>query len=210
MKKYFILCIYSLILVLIPAYAQGVTINSPITVNQATQLPHNSWVILNGNIINALPGGINFTFRDPSGDVTVEIDRRVWRGLNIAPSELVQIHGELNQNRGLVSVRARVIVNSETIITRPGQTIVYTYPIPISEARTLPHDSWVILSGNIINVLPNGRHYTFRDSSGEMVVEIDPNVWRGLFINESDTVQITGEIIANRGQPSLVARVIRK
>ena len=210
MKKYLILCIFSIFLVFSPLYGQGVTINSPIMVDQALQLPHNSWVILNGNIVNALPGGINFTFRDSSGDVTVEIDRRVWRGLNVAPSELVQIHGELSQNRGLVSVRARAIINSSMLATRPGQTIVYTYPITINEARNLPHDSWVILSGNIINALQGGTHYTFRDSTGEMVVEIDQNVWRGLFINESDQVQVTGEIVANRGQPSLVVRVIRK
>ena len=200
--------IYFLMFLFPPVYGQGITINSPITVNQAIDLPHNSWVIINGNIINALPGGINFTFRDSSGDVTVEIDRRVWRGLNVVPSELVQIQGELSKNSGLVSIRARAIITAEAAVTRPSQAI-FTYPITISEAKTLTHDSWIMLIGNIVDVLQNGRHFTFRDSTGEMVVEIDQNVWRGLFVGASDMVQITGEIIANRAQPSFIVRVIR-
>ena len=90
-----------------------------------------------------------------------------------------------------------------------SQALIVSHPITISEARSLPHDSWVILSGNIVNSLPGGRHYTFRDSSGEIIVEIDWRVWRGLYVGVSDRVEISGEIRINRGQVSLVARVIR-
>ena len=190
-------------------YGQGITINSPIVVSQAIDLPDNSWVILNGNIINSLPGGSQYTFRDSTGEVIVEIDWPTWRGLNIMPAELVQIHGELNNNTDSVSIRVRAIYNAGTLVSRPGQ-VIFTNPITISEAISLPHDSWVIFIGTIVNVLQGGRHYAFRDSTGEMTVEIDQNVWRGLYVDTTNLIQITGEIVANGGQPSLVVRVIRK
>ena len=85
-----------------------------------------------------------------------------------------------------------------------------TSPTTVNEARALPHDSWVILVGNIVNALPGGKYYSFRDSSGEIVIEIDQNVWRGLYVGESDQVEINGEIIANRSPATFVVRAIRK
>ena len=167
-------------------------------------------MVLIGNIVNALPGGRNYTFRDSSGEITVEIDRRVWRGLTAGASDMVEIHGEININRGLVSVRARAINRNDPVNVRQGQPVTLARPITISEARTLPHDSWVILSGYIILALPGGRHYSFRDSTGEMVIEIDPTVWRGLYIGESDMVEISGELRTNQGLASLEVRAIKK
>ena len=47
-----------------------------------------------------------------------------------------------------------------------AQAVMNDHPITINEARALPKDSWVILIGNIINALPGGKYYTFRDNSG--------------------------------------------
>jgi uncharacterized protein YdeI (BOF family) len=73
-------------------------------------------------------------------------------------------------------------------------------PVTISEARNYPNDSWVVITGNIVNVLPGGRHFMLRDSSGEIPIEIGPKEWRGLSAAVSDAVEIYGEIKVHRGQ----------
>ena len=80
-----------------------------------------------------------------------------------------------------------------------GQPVMISHPISVSEAKNLPHDSWVVLNGNIINMLPGGRQYTFRDASGEIAVDIGPKEWRGLSVGISDKVEIYGEVKSRRG-----------
>ena len=92
---------------------------------------------------------------------------------------------------------------------RPGRPTAFFEPIPVSQARTLPKDSWVVLSGNIVNTLPGGKYYTFRDSSGDITVEIEPKVWRGLSVGVSDRVEIHGELEIKRGQFSIKAKAVR-
>ena len=180
-----------------------------ITVSEARNLPNDSWVILSGNIINALIGSNNYVFRDDTGEIIIDIEQRVWRGLYVGVSDRVVISGEIIINRGLVSLKARAISGSSQVHVMPGQALMINQPLAINEARNLPHDSWVILRGNIVGALPGGRNYTFRDSSGEIIIDIERRVWRGLTVGVSDRVEISGEIRINRGQVSLVARAIR-
>ena len=93
---------------------------------------------------------------------------------------------------------------------RPDRPVAFFEPIPVSQARTLPKDSWVVLSGNIINTLPGGKYYTFRDTSGEITVEIEPKVWRGLSVGVSDTVEIHGKLEIKKGQISIDVKAVRK
>jgi uncharacterized protein (TIGR00156 family) len=178
---------------------QAVTVSQPVTVSEAGNLPDDSWVILRGNIAGALPGGKYYTFRDPSGEITVEIDWRVWRGLSAGPSDLVDISGglEIKRDRTLIEVRT---------ITRAGTVI---QPVTVSEARRLPNKSWVILTGNIVNALRD-EYYTFRDSTGEITVDIERKVWRGLSVGVSDRVEISGELEIKRGQTSIEVKAVRK
>jgi uncharacterized protein (TIGR00156 family) len=81
----------------------------------------------------------------------------------------------------------------------PGQPVMISYPITVNEVRNLPHDSWVVLNGNIINMLPGGRQYTFRDATGEIAVDIGRKEWRGLSVGVADKVEIYGEVKIHRG-----------
>jgi len=188
--------------------SQAITVNQPITVSEARTLPHDSWVVVSGNIVGALPGGRNYSFRDPTGEIVVEINWNIWRGLNVGVSDRVEISGEVKVNRGLVSINARAITGTNSPNVRPGQALTLSHPVTVLGAWDLPNDSWVILTGNIVNSLGSNR-YTFRDSSGEMIVEIDQNIWRGLFIGESDRVEIRGEVRVNRGLTTVAVRTIR-
>ena len=93
---------------------------------------------------------------------------------------------------------------------RHGQAVMISQPISINEARNLPQNSWVILRGNIINNLPGGNIFTFRDSSGDIFVEIPRSVWRGITVDESNRVEISGEVMISRGQVSIRVRVLRE
>jgi len=189
-----------------------IPLGSFITVNEARNLPHDSWVVLAGNIINMLPGGRQYTFRDSSGDIAVDIGPKEWRGLSVDASERVEIYGEVKIHRGLLHIKVHAITGAGRVNRLPGQPVTVTQPIAVNEARNLPYDSWVVLNGNIINILTTGRHnYTLRDASGgEIIVDIGPKEWRGLSVGASDRVEIYGEIKYSRsGQLHIKVHAIR-
>ncbi|MDR0302544.1 MAG: NirD/YgiW/YdeI family stress tolerance protein [Treponema sp.] len=178
-------------------------------ISEAWNLPKDSWVIVSGNLVNTLPGGKYYTFRDFSGEITVEIEPKVWRGLSVGPSDKVMIGGEIEVKKGQVSIEVKTISGSGRMSNWHGQAVTVIQPITVGEAKNLPHDSWVILTGNIVNSLGRER-YTFRDYSGEIAVEIEPKVWRGLSAGVSDMVEIQGELDTKRGQFSIEVKAIRK
>ena len=188
---------------------QPVMINAPIPVSEARNLPKDSWVALSGNIIKTLPGGKYYMFHDSSGEITVKIEPKVWRGLSVEPSDRVVLGGEIEVNKGQVSIDVKTVYGSGRMNTRQGQAVTITQPITVNEAKSLPHDSWVIVTGNIVNFLGK-EYYTFSDSSGEINVKIEREVWRGFSIGVSDRVEIHGELKIKRGQPSIEVEAIRK
>ena len=219
MNKYVFFCI--LIFVAQSIFGQGfigpgannstqpVMAGGPITIMEARNLPHDSFVILNGNVVNALPGGKNYTFRDFSGEITVEIGSKHWRGLSVVSSDNVVIYGEVKIHRGHVSIKAHAITGTGRVNVRLGQPVMINGIASVMEARNLPHDSFVILNGNIINFLPERNHFTFRDGSGEITVEIGSKHWRVLAVGVSDRVEIFSEVKISRGQVKLKVHAIR-
>jgi uncharacterized protein (TIGR00156 family) len=102
-------CVLTAVLSAGTAYGQGFTgpgsgtipgQAQTVTVSQAGSLPDNSLVILTGNIVQAL-GREKYTFRDATGDITIDIDRELWilTGLSISPNDRVEIGGKLDVER---------------------------------------------------------------------------------------------------------------
>ena len=221
MNKYMFFCIFILIFSAQSIFGQGfigpgainsmqpVMASGPVTIMEARNLPHDSFVILNGNVVNALPGGKNYTFRDNSGEITVEIGSKHWRGLSVVQNDNVVIYGEVKIHRGHVSIKAHAITGSGRVNVRPGQPVMISGTATVIEARNLPHDSFVILNGNIVNFLPERNHFTFRDNTGEIAVEIGTKHWRGLAVGVSDRVEIFCEVKISRGQVKLKVHAIR-
>jgi len=184
---------------------QAVMIDQPITVSEARNLPHDSWVVLNGNIINMLPGGRQYTFRDTTGDISVDIGPKEWRGLSVDINDRVTIYGEIKSHRGFLHIKVHAVSGTGRVSNwnKQGlqwQAVTITAPITIYEARNLPNDSWVVLNGNIISALNTGRHnFLFQDATGEISVDIGPKEWRGLSVGVSDKVEIYGEVKFHRG-----------
>jgi uncharacterized protein (TIGR00156 family) len=182
---------------------QPVIVTQPVTISEAKSYPHDSWVVITGNIASVLPGGRHFMFRDSSGEIPIEIGPKEWRGLSAGAADTVEIAGEVKKERGQVFIKVHAI-------TQAAKTNVRGYAVTVNEARNLPHDTWVVLTGNIVYSLPKPHDYTFRDSSGEITVDIGPKEWRGLSVGEADKVEISGEVKKERGQIFIKAHAIRK
>jgi uncharacterized protein (TIGR00156 family) len=185
------------------ANEQPVMSSQQVTISEAKDYPHDSWVVITGNLVNTLPGGTHFMFRDSSGEIPVEIGPKEWRGLSTGVSDTVEISGEVKKERGQVFIKVHAI-------TATARASEKRYVLTVNEARNLPHDSWIVLTGNIVYSLPPPHEYTFRDSSGEITIDIGPKEWRGLSVGVSDRVEISGEVKIHRGQVSIKVHAIRK
>ncbi|MFD1261041.1 YgiW/YdeI family stress tolerance OB fold protein [Entomomonas asaccharolytica] len=73
------------------------------TVEQAKQMRDDSKVTLRGNIVKHL-GKEKYTFKDNTGEITVEIDDDDWRGVTVGPNDLVEIYGEVDKDWNSVEI----------------------------------------------------------------------------------------------------------
>ena len=102
MKKHSIFYLFCLLIIISAGivHAQftgpGVQQSQAVTVSQALTLPHKTPVILTGTIVEGI-GREKYTFRDSTGEIIVEIERKVWRGLSVSPSDTVEISGKLEK-----------------------------------------------------------------------------------------------------------------
>jgi uncharacterized protein (TIGR00156 family) len=81
-----------------------------VSVAQARSLPDNSLVILTGNIVQS-QGRERFTFRDSTGDITIEVDRDLWAllGLSVVPADRVEIRGEIDIENRVAEIDVKYI-----------------------------------------------------------------------------------------------------
>jgi len=63
----------------------------------------------------------------------------------------------------------------------------------VAEAKKAKDETWHTLEGNIVKQL-SSEHYTFRDATGEIDIEVDEDVWAGQEVTPETRVRITGEV----------------
>ncbi len=80
-----------------------------VSVAEVARLRDDTLVSLQGNILRSL-GDEKYTFRDSSGDILIEIDRHIWRGLSVSETDLVEISGEVEKERRRVEIDVKNIV----------------------------------------------------------------------------------------------------
>ena len=80
------------------------------------------------------------------------------------------------------------LANAQEGFRGPGPDIV-----TVDEAKGLRDDYPVVLRGKIERFLGDEK-YLFTDETGSIIVEIENRLWRGLSVDQNDTVEITGEI----------------
>ena len=70
-----------------------------VTVSQLSTVPNKTYVILTGTITQSI-GREYYTFRDATGETTVEIENHIWRGLSVGPSDRVELTAQVEIKRG--------------------------------------------------------------------------------------------------------------
>jgi len=128
MKKHLVIAGFCLILILISGniFAQQNGYTGPVvpgannqavvngqyknvTVSQLTSIPHKSYVVLTGDLIN-FDGHKYYTFRDSTGEITIEISNYYFWDITVGPNEKVKILVEVERKRnGKIEVEAKGI-----------------------------------------------------------------------------------------------------
>ncbi|GMO25376.1 MAG: hypothetical protein Ta2F_00620 [Termitinemataceae bacterium] len=80
----------------------------------------------------------------------------------------------------------------------------------VAEAKKLKDDTHVVLEGTISGAI-NDDKYTFKDATGEITVEIDGKIWKGLLVGPEDIVVIYGKVdVENRKHTIDVKEISKK
>ena len=72
----------------------------------------------------------------------------------------------------------------------------YTGPehnVSANQVKSQRNESWVTLQGKLVKRLGEDN-YILRDASGEVMVDIDEDAWRGQAVTPSDTIRVSGEV----------------
>ena len=77
--------------------ANNGTMTEVMTIEQVRGLSDNSPVIIRGYLLRQ-NGENSYVFQDNTGTINVEIDAEDWGGLSVAPSDYVEIWGEVDKN----------------------------------------------------------------------------------------------------------------
>ena len=100
-KKQLVLLVCLLVSLTFAAYAQqggykgpGTT---PVTVEEATNLPYPASVIMQGKIVRFLMMNI-YLFSDDTGTIAVSISDRLWKDISVDENDTVEIQGIIERN----------------------------------------------------------------------------------------------------------------
>ncbi len=66
-----------------------------VTVEEAKTMKDDARVVLRGYIENRV-GDEDYMFKDSTGSIKVEIDKKKWKGLTVTPEDMVEIRGEVD------------------------------------------------------------------------------------------------------------------
>jgi uncharacterized protein (TIGR00156 family) len=86
----------------------------------------------------------------------------------------------------------------------PGADVV-----TVETAKGLRDEYPVVLRGKIERFLGDEK-YLFTDETGSIIVEIDNRLWRGISVDQNDTVEITGEVDRDFTRTEIEADSIKK
>jgi uncharacterized protein (TIGR00156 family) len=113
MRKRYLVCLIVLsVMAGLTVHAQQGGYKGPgavaITVAEAKNLRDDTPVILQGKIERFL-GDEKYLFSDDSGNITIEIDNRIWGSLSVDQDDVVEITGEIDRDYKGLEVEVRSI-----------------------------------------------------------------------------------------------------
>lgn len=81
---------------------------SKTTVESAKTLRDDAWVTLRGNIVERISDD-TYLFKDATGTVNIEINRKRWNGVTVGPQDVVEIQGEVDKDWNSVEIDVKEI-----------------------------------------------------------------------------------------------------
>ena len=88
-----------------PSWGGFVAAKAPTTVADADKWQDDQFVLLEGNIVKQV-GKKDYVFKDASGELTLEIDRKAWRDGMISPEDKVRVVADVEKSWGKTEVEA--------------------------------------------------------------------------------------------------------
>lgn len=80
------------------------------TVAAVRQMPDETYVTVEGHILQQQGHDKEkYLFKDASGEILIEVDKKIWRNQPITPDTTVKILGELDQSRQPDRVKIEVV-----------------------------------------------------------------------------------------------------
>ncbi len=95
------------------------------------------------------------------------------------------------------------VANAQVTGGFEGPNAVQNTTLTVSEALKLSDESNVSLTGKIINSLGDEK-YTFKDETGEVIIEIDDEDWNGIKVTPENTITINGEVDKELFKPAKI------
>ncbi|MDR2400381.1 MAG: NirD/YgiW/YdeI family stress tolerance protein [Deferribacteraceae bacterium] len=111
--------------------------------------------------------------------------------------------------RFLFSLSLAFLFVSTAVSAQEGYAGPSAALVTVAAAKELKDDTPVIIRGKIEKFL-GGEKYLFSDNSGNIVVEIDDELWRGISADQNDPVEITGEVEKDFTSVEIEASRIKK
>lgn len=81
-----------------------------------------------------------------------------------------------------------------------GPSVTENTVVTVEDAVNLNDDAKVTLKGQLVNSLGDEK-YTFKDQTGEIVVEIDDEDFNGVKVTPENVVEISGEVDRDINEP---------
>ena len=78
---------------------------APTKVSDADKWQDDQFIVLEGNIVKQV-GKKDFVFKDTSGELTLEINRKAWRDGLISPEDKIRIVADVEKSWGKTEVEA--------------------------------------------------------------------------------------------------------
>ncbi|TCJ97815.1 uncharacterized protein (TIGR00156 family) [Volucribacter psittacicida] len=72
-------------------------------VSDSSKWKDDQYILLEGNIVRQV-GKDDFMFKDNSGEIEVEIERRAWAGQTITPEDKVRLYAEVDKSWNKIEV----------------------------------------------------------------------------------------------------------
>ena len=98
---------------------------------------------------------------------------------------------------------AALLAMSSTVFAGFQDTYVSNNLTTVQAAQKMADHAPVTLEGNFVRQIDNDE-FIFRDSTGEIKVDVDDHAWKGIDVTPNERVRIQGSVDKDFGEPTSI------